>query len=97
MLLSNFRNQIPMRVLYLFRASFFSPLNCDATTCISKLIDAGIFLKRKNPPTVTPSPTPKLTKREDSAAVLLTFSDPLPADENTLPILRAVSTCMSEA
>jgi hypothetical protein len=46
------------------------------------LIDAGIFLKRKNPPTVTPSPTPKLTKREDSAAVLLTFSDPLVAPEH---------------
>ena len=36
----------------------------------------------KNPPTVPPSPTPKLTKREDSAAVLLIFSDPFVAPEH---------------
>jgi hypothetical protein len=36
----------------------------------------------KIPPTVPPSPTPKLTKRENSAAVLLIFSDPFVAPEH---------------
>ena len=58
----------------------------------------------KMAPTVPPLPTPKLTKREDSAAVLLIFfrsvcctRTQMSADENTLPILPAVSTCMCEA
>ena len=36
----------------------------------------------KVPPTVPPLPTPKLTKREDSAAVLLIFLDPFVAPEH---------------
>ena len=79
MFLSNFRNLSPMGALYLFRIrTSFCPF--ELWRVLASLLMLHSFYK--NPPTVPPSPTPKLTKKEDSAAVLLIFSDPFVAPEH---------------
>ena len=77
MLLSNSRNLNPMGAFF-FR---FAPWTVTSLHALTSLLMPAFFYKKK-PPTVPPFLTPKLTKRGDSAAVLLIFSDPFVAPEH---------------